>query len=284
MANATPKETASETPAPTAAETAKPAASQSEANPEAAAEPAKQPARPVKASAKAPAKRTAKNTPGQSKTRKPSPPRKYSGDTSMTTAKNTAKDTIETMTTASNEAIKDGFEKSMKAVNDFSAFHKDTVDAVIASSTTAAKSIEELNAANLAFAKKSMEDSVAAAKKFVAWATSKPYLAMVADKEGWQNVPPGTRTSLYENPEYQKVPFAEMTLQSINSADPAKPTVEKVPYVGVQFVAIPEFQGIGTAVGQQFSAALAGSVTVDAALKSAQTITTRTMKRAGYPK
>jgi len=82
----------------------------------------------------------------------------------MTTAKKTAKDTIETMTTASNEALKDGFEKSMTAVNEFSAFHKDSVDAVIASSTTAAKSIEELNAANLAFAKKTMEDGMTAAK------------------------------------------------------------------------------------------------------------------------
>lgn len=127
-------------------------------------------------------------------------------------------------------------------------------------------------------------DSKDAAKKFVAWATSKQYLEMVASKEGWQNVPPGTRKSLYENPEYQKVPFADMTLQSINSADPTAPTVDKVPYVGVQFVAIPEFQGIGTAVGQQFSAALAGSVSVDAALKSAQALTERTMKRAGYPK
>ena len=44
-------------------------------------------------------------------------------------------------------------------------------------------------------------------------------------KEGWANVPPGTRTSLYENPEYQKAaPFAEMTLDSINAADPTKPT------------------------------------------------------------
>ncbi|WP_107713737.1 phasin family protein [Oceanicaulis sp.] len=82
----------------------------------------------------------------------------------MTTAKNTAKDTIETMTTASNEALKDGFEKSMNAVNEFSAFQKDSVDAVIASSTSAAKSIEELNAANLAFAKKTMEDGMTAAK------------------------------------------------------------------------------------------------------------------------
>ena len=43
-----------------------------------------------------------------------------------------------------------------------------------------------------------------------------------------------------------------------------------MPYVGVQFVAIPEFQGIGTAVGQQFAAALAGKITVDQALKNAQ--------------
>ena len=35
---------------------------------------------------------------------------------------------------------------------------------MIASSTTAAKSIEELNAANLAFAKKTMEDGMTAAK------------------------------------------------------------------------------------------------------------------------
>ena len=50
-----------------------------------------------------------------------------------------------------------------------------------------------------------------------------------------------------------------MTLDSINSADPTKPTVDPVPYTGVQFVAIPEFQGLGTTVGQIFSAALAGS-------------------------
>ena len=36
-----------------------------------------------------------------------------------------------------------------------------------------------------------------AAQKFVAWATSKDYTELVAAKEGWANVPPGTRTSLY---------------------------------------------------------------------------------------
>ncbi|MBP9175401.1 MAG: sugar ABC transporter substrate-binding protein [Rhizobiales bacterium] len=123
-----------------------------------------------------------------------------------------------------------------------------------------------------------------AAQKFVGWATSKQYTALVAEKEGWANVPPGTRTSLYENAEYAKVPFAKMTLDSINSADPTKPTVKPVPYVGVQFVAIPEFAGIATTVGQIFSAALAGEKTSDEALAEAQAAATREMTRAGYIK
>lgn len=124
-----------------------------------------------------------------------------------------------------------------------------------------------------------------AAEKFIAWATSKEYAALVAEKEGWANVPPGTRKSLYENAEYQKAaPFAKMTLDSIDAADPKNPAVKPVPYVGVQFVAIPEFQGLGTTVGQLFSAALAGQMTVDDALAQAQQVTTREMTRAGYIK
>ncbi|WP_439873017.1 ABC transporter substrate-binding protein [Rhizobium leguminosarum] len=124
-----------------------------------------------------------------------------------------------------------------------------------------------------------------AAEKFVAWATSKEYSNLVAEKEGWLNAPPGTRKSLYANADYQKAAsFAKMTLDSINAADPSKPTVKPVPYVGIQFVAIPEFQGIGTAIGQQFSAALAGQLSVDQALQSAQQLTTREMTKAGYIK
>ncbi|MGA2793681.1 MAG: sugar ABC transporter substrate-binding protein [Roseiarcus sp.] len=126
---------------------------------------------------------------------------------------------------------------------------------------------------------------IADAEKFVSWATSKRYTELVASKEGWASVPPGTRTSLYANQEYQKAaPFAKMTLDSINSADPTHPTVKPVPYVGVQFVAIPEFQGIGTEVGQDFSAALAGTTTADEALAKAQASTEATMKKAGYIK
>ncbi len=125
---------------------------------------------------------------------------------------------------------------------------------------------------------------VDAAQKFVSWATSTHYTELVAAKEGWANVPPGTRTSLYANPEYMKVPFAKMTLDSMNSADPTKPTVKPVPYVGVQFAAIPEFAGIGTKVGELFSATLAGQMSLDDALAQAQTYTTDEMTKAGYIK
>ncbi|MEQ9813185.1 MAG: sugar ABC transporter substrate-binding protein [Azospirillaceae bacterium] len=122
-----------------------------------------------------------------------------------------------------------------------------------------------------------------AAQTFIAWATSRDYLELVAEEEGWANVPPGTRTSLYENPAYQEAaPFAELTLESIMSADPINPTVDPVPYVGVQFVAIPEFQGLGTTVGQQFAAALAGQTSVEDALATAQNLAEREMSRGGY--
>ncbi len=124
-----------------------------------------------------------------------------------------------------------------------------------------------------------------AAEKFIAWATGPAYLDLVAGKEGWANVPPGTRTSLYNNPKYTSAaPFAAMTLASINAADPTHPTVKPVPYTGVQFVAIPEFQGLGDTVGQLFSAALAGQSSVDDALKQAQDVATRTMTKGGYIK
>ncbi|MEE4187413.1 MAG: sugar ABC transporter substrate-binding protein [Roseobacter sp.] len=122
----------------------------------------------------------------------------------------------------------------------------------------------------------------AEAKQFIEWATSKDYIELVAANEGWANVPPGARISLYENPEYQKVPFAQMTLDSILSADPANSTVEPSPYVGIQFAAIPEFAGIATEVSQEFSAAYAGQQTVEEALAKAQAITNEAMEAAGY--
>ncbi|NYS26079.1 sugar ABC transporter substrate-binding protein [Rhodobacteraceae bacterium 2376] len=121
-----------------------------------------------------------------------------------------------------------------------------------------------------------------AAMEFINWATSKDYLELVAEREGWANVPPGSRTSLYETPEYAEVPFADMTLRSINAADPNNPTIDPVPYVGIQFVAIPEWAGIGTAAGQEFSAMVAGQLTPEQALERAQALVTDEMEAAGY--
>lgn len=121
-----------------------------------------------------------------------------------------------------------------------------------------------------------------AAKQFIEWATSKDYIELVAANEGWANVPPGARTSLYENPNYKDIPFAKMTLDSILAADPSNPTVKPVPYVGIQFVAIPEFAGIATEVSQEFSAAYAGQQSVSDALAKAQALTNDAMEAAGY--
>jgi sorbitol/mannitol transport system substrate-binding protein len=120
------------------------------------------------------------------------------------------------------------------------------------------------------------------AKEFIEWATSTSYIELVAANEGWANVPPGARTSLYENPNYKDIPFAKMTLESILSADPLNSTVDPSPYVGIQFAAIPEFAGIATDVSQEFSAAYAGQQSIADALAKAQAITNDAMEAAGY--
>ena len=60
--------------------------------------------------------------------------------------------------------------------------------------------------------------------------------------------------------------------------------MKPVPYTGVQYVAIPEFQGLGTKVGELFSAALAGQMSADDALKQAQDYVKTQMTKAGYIK
>jgi sorbitol/mannitol transport system substrate-binding protein len=123
-----------------------------------------------------------------------------------------------------------------------------------------------------------------AAEKFAVWATSKDYIKLVAEDIGWAGVPPGTRKSTYDNAEYQKAPFAAPTLQAMQSADPTNPCIKQVPYTGIQFVGIPEFQSFGGVVGQNISGALAGKGTVDQVLKESQAAVGRAVKQAGYPK
>jgi polyol transport system substrate-binding protein len=111
-----------------------------------------------------------------------------------------------------------------------------------------------------------------AAWKFVSWATSKQYDSLVGSKYGWAAVPPGTRTSLYSNPQYLSAAkaFAPITIASIDSVDPNHPTLNPVPYVGIQYVDIPQFESLGVTVGQQIAGAIAGTETVSQALQAGQ--------------
>ena len=121
------------------------------------------------------------------------------------------------------------------------------------------------------------------ALKFLEWATSKNYVNLVGEKLGWAKVPTGTRNSTYENANFvAAAKFASAELAAIKSANPNDSTFNKSPYVGVQFAAIPEFQAIGVAVGQQMSAALAGKTSVKDALAKSQVAADRAMKRAKY--
>ena len=124
-----------------------------------------------------------------------------------------------------------------------------------------------------------------AAKKFITWATSKQYVEMVGKDEGWASVPSGTRLSTYARPEYkQAAPFSDFVLKAIETADPEHPTAKPVPYTGVQFVGIPEFQSFGTVVGQSIAGALAGQMTVDQALEAGNATANRAVRQAGYQK
>jgi sorbitol/mannitol transport system substrate-binding protein len=123
------------------------------------------------------------------------------------------------------------------------------------------------------------------AKQFIKWATGRQYAAMVGQRYGWLLAPPGTRKSTYANPAYQRAaPFARLVHDAIVGADMTHPSALPVPYIGIQYVGIPEFQAIGANVGQEVSAALTGGATVEQALGLAQTEAEREMRRGGYLK
>ena len=139
--------------APKAApETVKPVKASSKADPAKAAAPEKTVGKPA-----APKSKPAK----VKKAAKPAPQA-----AARTKASNPMNQTIESMTTASNEALKEGFEKTLKSVTEASNFHKETVDAMIASATVAGKGFETANTNAVTYAKSFMEDSVTATKAF----------------------------------------------------------------------------------------------------------------------
>ncbi|MEN3306421.1 MAG: polyol transport system substrate-binding protein [Micromonosporaceae bacterium] len=120
-----------------------------------------------------------------------------------------------------------------------------------------------------------------AAAKFILWASSKDYEKLVGEKLGWSRVPSGKRASTYALAQYKQAAsaFGDITLAAIQEADPTNPGVQPRPTVGVQFVDIPEFADLGTKVGQEMSAAIAGQTTVDKALADGQTLAADVAKK-----
>jgi sorbitol/mannitol transport system substrate-binding protein len=113
--------------------------------------------------------------------------------------------------------------------------------------------------------------------RYISFATGPQYIKEAGSRisGGWAAIPPGTRKSTYEIPQYKEAAkaFAEPTLTSIAAAPITNPGTTKRPGLpGVQYVGIPQFQDVGNQCTQQFSAAIAGRTSVDAALKSCQGI------------
>ncbi len=96
---------------------------------------------------------------------------------------------------------------------------------------------------------------------------------MVADTLGASHVPPGSRLSTYQLPAYKAVSsaYAEPTLSAMTAANQLKPSLEPCPTPACSSSRSPEFQDLGTRVSQQISAAIAGQISVDDALKQSQT-------------
>lgn len=106
--------------------------------------------------------------------------------------------------------------------------------------------------------------------QFISWASGKEYEHMIGEDLGWTRVPDGKRQSTFEIPEYKEATaaYSDVMLEAIQKSDPNDCGAYKRPAPGCQYLAIPEFAELGTRIGQEVSAALAGQKTVEEALKA----------------
>jgi sorbitol/mannitol transport system substrate-binding protein len=112
---------------------------------------------------------------------------------------------------------------------------------------------------------------------YIAWATGPQYIREAGKRisGGWAAIPPGTRRSTYEIPDYQNAAraFAQPTVDAIEAAPVDNPGTTRRPgNPGVQYVGIPKFQDVGDQCTEQFSAVIAGRSSVDSALENCQEI------------
>jgi sorbitol/mannitol transport system substrate-binding protein len=119
-----------------------------------------------------------------------------------------------------------------------------------------------------------------AAWRYISWATGPRYIEEAGTRThgGWAAIPPGTRRSTYAIPEYERASraFVQPTLRAIESAPVDNPGTTKRPgNPGVQYVGIPEYQGIADQCTELFSAVIVGKTPIDSALENCQNIASR---------
>jgi sorbitol/mannitol transport system substrate-binding protein len=123
------------------------------------------------------------------------------------------------------------------------------------------------------------------ALEFITWATSKDFIERVGQRYGWVAAPPATRKSTYENANYrQAAPFAQFVLDAVQNANIKDSTLKPKPYMGIQYVGIPEFPAIGHQAGIEVAKALRGEQSVKDALAKSQAAAREQMRQSGYLK
>ncbi|CAB1074933.1 sugar ABC transporter substrate-binding protein [Alkalispirochaeta odontotermitis] len=130
---------------------------------------------------------------------------------------------------------------------------------------------------------KSSAENKQAVFDFMLWATSKDFIKMTVELDPTgASTPPASRASTYKLPVYAKTPYAEMTLKTLESTDFTKPTLEPVPYVGLQYIAIPEFADAGTRMTEYLADYVVDKMTLDEAIRKTQRLFDQVAEDGGY--
>lgn len=118
---------------------------------------------------------------------------------------------------------------------------------------------------------------------YMLWATSKDYIKMTTEVDATgSSTPPASRSSTYLLDAYKSAPYAAATLKSLESTDFTKPTLDPVPYVGLQYVAMPEFADWGTQMTQWLADYVVDKITLDEAIKKTNDLCNQVAKDGGY--
>jgi len=118
---------------------------------------------------------------------------------------------------------------------------------------------------------------------FMLWATSKDFVKMTVDMDPTgASTPPASRSSTYALPVYARAPYADMTLRTLESTDFTNPTLQPVPYVGLQYIAIPEFADAGTKMTEYLADYVVDKISLDEAIQKTSDVFNQVAMDGGY--